>query len=219
MRVSIVLEQRFVHLPDGRAYDNGQATYLHWQRYLGQFEEVQVVGRSQPVTEVPPGYRPVDGPGVRFWPVPYYQGPLGLARRLEPVLSSLQRALEAQDTVVVRLSGVLGHLAAELRLAQGRPFSAEIINDPYQGFASGGHQTGVGRVTQPLFRTALTRLTQRHTRRAAATQYVTREALQRRYPPAGPVSVCRTCICRQGPSCPGRVRIPGRHAGRSWSAR
>ena len=179
MRVSVVLEQRFIHTADGATYDNGHATYAHWQRYLSTFEEVQVVGRSQQVASVPPGYRRVDGPGVKVLQVPYYQGPLGLLRRLPAVLRTLRRGLEPEDAVIVRLSGLLGHLAAGLRQSQGRPFAAEVVNDPYMGYGPDGTRHPL----RPLFRALLTGLTQLQCRQAGAVQYVTREALQRRYPP------------------------------------
>ncbi|EYB69485.1 glycosyl transferase group 1 [Deinococcus phoenicis] len=179
MRVSIVLEQRFIHTPDGATYDDGHATYPLWQRYLDVFEEVQIVGRSQAVAEVPPGYRRVDGPGVRVMHVPFYQGPGGLLRRLPRVAATLRRALEPQGAVIVRLSGVLAHLAAGLRWMQGRPFAAEVINDPHLGFGGEGVQHPLRR----LFRWALTTLTRVQCRQAAAVQYVTRSALQRKYPP------------------------------------
>ncbi|WP_261665152.1 glycosyltransferase [Deinococcus sp. Marseille-Q6407] len=179
MRVSIVLEQRFLHTPDGATYDNGHATAAHWQRYLATFEEVQVVGRSQLVSAVPPGYRRVDAPGVTVLHVPSYQGPVGLLRRLPAVVRTLQRGIEPEDAVIVRLSGLLGHLAAALRQAQHRPFAAEVINDPYMGYGPAGTQHPL----RPLFRVVLTGLTQRQCRQAGAVQYVTREALQRRYPP------------------------------------
>lgn len=179
MRVSIVLEQRFIHTADGATYDNGHATYALWRRYLSAFEEVQVVGRSALVTRVPPGYRRVDGPGVRVMQVPFYQGPGGLLRRLGPVVRTLHRTLEPGEAVIVRLSGVLGHLAAGLRQAQGRAFAVEIINDPDLGLA----QEGMQHPWRRLFRWLLTTLTRAQCRTATAVQYVTREALQRKYPP------------------------------------
>lgn len=184
MRVCIVLEHRFVHTPDGATYDNGQATYVHFQRYLGAFEEVQVVARSQPLARPRPGDRRVDGPGVRVAHVPYYEGPGGLLRRLGAVLGTLARVLEPEDAVIVRLGGVLGHLAAGLRAVQGRAYAAEVVNDPFLGFAPGPGRQGRLR---PLFRALMTALTWGQVRRAAAVQYVTRETLQRRYPPGAGV--------------------------------
>lgn len=179
MRISVVLEQRFIHTPDGATFDNGHATYAHWQRYLATFEEVQVVGRSQLVAEVPTGYRRVDGTGVSVLHVPYYQGPLGLLRKWWPVTRSLLRGIPAEEAVIVRLSGVLGHLAAALRSARQQPFAVEVVNDPFMGYGPDGTRHPL----RPVFRWLLTTLTRLHCRQALAVQYVTRSALQRRYPP------------------------------------
>ena len=178
MRLSVVLEQRFIHTADGATFDNGHATYAHWQRYLNTFEEVQVVGRSQLVQVVPDGYRRVDGPAVTVLHVPYYQGPVGLLKRLPQVSAALLRGLEPQEAVIVRLSGVLGHLAAGLRYWQRQPFAVEVVNDPFMGYGPDGTQHPL----RPVFRWVLTNLTRWQCRQAVAVQYVTRQALQRLYP-------------------------------------
>lgn len=178
-RVSIVLEQRFIHTRDGETFDNGQATYAHWKRYLAAFEEVQVVGRSTLVDRVPEGYRPVQGPGVRVLHVPFYQGPVGLLRRLPAVTATLQRGVPPEDAVIVRLSGVLGHLAAGLRQLARQPFAVEVVNDPFMGYGPDGTRQPL----RPLFRPLLTILTRLQCKQAVAVQYVTRQALQQRYPP------------------------------------
>lgn len=178
MRVSVVLEQRFIHTADGATYDNGPATYAHWRRYLNVFEEVQVVGRSQLVREVPAGYVRVDGPAVSVLHVPYYQGPVGFLRRLPEVARTLQRGIEREEAVIVRLAGVLEHFVAELCRWRGQPFAVEVINDPYDGYGPDGTQHPL----RPLFRAMLTGLTRKHSQQAGAVQYVTRSALQKRYP-------------------------------------
>ena len=178
LRVSIVLEQRFIHTADGATFDDAHATYAHWQRYLSTFEEVQVVGRSQLVQEVPPGYRRVDGPGVTVLPVPFYQGPLGLLRRWPQVSRALLRGIEPQDAVIVRLAGLLGHLAGSLRFWQRQPFAVEVVNDPYEVYGPGSMHHPL----RPVFQQGLTALTRWQCRKAVAVQYVTRQALQRRYP-------------------------------------
>ncbi|KEF34681.1 hypothetical protein RDMS_05525 [Deinococcus sp. RL] len=213
MRVCIVLEHRFIHTPDGATYDNGQATYAHFQRYLSAFEEVQVVARSQLVARPRPGDRRVDGPGVRVAHVPFYEGPGGLLRRLGPVLRTLGRALGPEDAVIVRLGGVLGHLAAGVRAAQGRPYAAEVVNDPFLGFAPG---PGRRSPLRPLFRALMTALTWGQVRGAAAVQYVTRGALQRRYPPGKGVPAFGVSDVHLPPEAfadaPRPFRGPARHA-------
>lgn len=179
MRVNLILEQRFFHTADGAAYANAQATYHHWLRYLAVFEEVRVIARSELVAAPPSGYQPLDGPGIRFLPVPPYQGPFGLLRRLPAVLRQLAE-IRDEEAVIVQLSGLLGHLTAGQRSLRRRPFGVMVVNDPYLGYAP--HGSGPRRALQGLIRTTLTALTRGQCRQAAAVQYVTRSALQRRYP-------------------------------------
>lgn len=179
MRVNLILEQRFFHTADGAAYASAQATYHHWLRYLAVFEEVRVIARSEQVDSPPAGYQRLDGPGVQFLPVPPYQGPLGLLRQLPAVLRQL-RHIQDDEAVIVQLSGLLSHLTAEWRSWRGRPYGVMVVNDPYLGYAP--HGAGARRAFHQIIRTALTALTRRQVRRAAVTQYVTRTALQRRYP-------------------------------------
>lgn len=179
MRLNLILEQRFFHSPSGEAYANAQATYPHWLRYLAVFEEVRVIARSELVASPPAGYQRLDGPGVTFLPVPPYQGPLGLLRQLPAVRRQLGQ-IGDDEAVIVQLSGLLGHLTAGWRALRRRPYGVMVVNDPYLGYAP--HGAGARRVAHQLIRTVLTALTRRQVWGAAATQYVTRTALQRRYP-------------------------------------
>lgn len=179
MRVSIVQEQRFIHLAGGATFNDGSSTYSLWQRYLSHFEEVQIVGRSQLVQEVPAGYRRVDGPGVSVFHLPDFHGPGAFVRRLFPVAWTLRRAFEPQEAVILRVAGTLASLSAPLLKLRGQPFAVEVINNPLEVFGGGGVQHPLRRVFGWLF-TALTRW---QCRKASASQYVTRHVLQQQYPP------------------------------------
>lgn len=179
MRVSILQEQRFVHLANGETYDDGHSTYELWQRYLSQFEEVQVVGRSRLVTEVPGGFRRVDGPGVKVFHLPDYHGPEAFLARALPLTSKLRRAFEPREAVILRVSGMLASLSAPLLHRRGQPFAVEVINDPEQVFSPGG-------VSHPLrrfFGWWFTSQTRWQCQQSTASLYVTRRALQASYPP------------------------------------
>ncbi|GGR10681.1 glycosyltransferase [Deinococcus ruber] len=178
MRVSIVLEQRFLHTAGGETYNDGHATYPVWARYLAVFEEVQVVGRSALVEVVPPGYQRVDGPGVRVRHIPSYHGPRELLRRLPAVWWALGHTFEPGEAVILRVSGILANLSAPLLRLRRQPFAVEVINDPYLGFGGESPKSAAQRV----LRWAFTAQARAQCRWAVAAQYVTHAALQRRYP-------------------------------------
>lgn len=179
MRVSILQEQRFVHLSNGATYDDGHSTYELWRRYLSQFEEVQVVGRSRLVEQVPAGYRRVDGPGVKVFHLPDYHGPEAFLGRALPLFLQLRQAFEPQEAVILRVAGMLASLSAPLLHLRGRPFAVEVINDPAQVFGRGG----VRHPLRPVFGWGFTSQTRWQCQRSSANLYVTRHALQAAYPP------------------------------------
>ncbi|MPY68378.1 glycosyltransferase family 4 protein [Deinococcus sp. SDU3-2] len=185
MRVSIVQEQRFIHLANGETYDDGHSTYELWQRYLSHFEEVQVIGRSRLVNVLPPGYRRVDGPGVKVFHLPDYHGPESFVLRVLPLLSRLMQAFEPGEAVILRVSGTLASLSAPLLRWRRQPFAVEVINDPAQVFSRGGVQHPLRR----LFRWGYASQTRWQCRVSSASLYVTRRALQEAYPsrPGTPV--------------------------------
>src|SRR5690606_5240109 len=63
-------------------------------------------------------------------------------------------------------------------LEKGRPFGAEIVADPYDVFAPGS----VRHPLRPYLRQTVPGELRRHCATACAAAYVTKEALQRRYP-------------------------------------
>lgn len=180
MRVAIVLEQRFVHTRGGEAYTDSPLIYAVWTRYLEVFEEVLVVGRSREVDAPPDGWKRVDGPGVRLAPLPYFLGPLGFARRAGAVTRAVANAIEPTDAVILRAAGTLATVAEGVLRARGQRFAVEAVSDPETVFGAGAVQHPLGRAFRRLFADALAR----QCRSAVAVQYVTREALQRRYPAA-----------------------------------
>jgi glycosyltransferase involved in cell wall biosynthesis len=78
----------------------------------------------------------------------------------------------------MRLSCFLGSVVWR-ELEKGRPFGAEVVADPYQSFAPGAFH----HPARPFFRWWIPRDLRNQCATACAASYVTREALQRRYPP------------------------------------
>jgi glycosyltransferase involved in cell wall biosynthesis len=176
----LAVEARFVRSPDGTVHSPPELDDGFWDRYLAVFETITVVARIGDAGEPPAGARPVPAGVVRFVAVPHYVGPVQYAGRFLGVRRAVRRAArEIAGAVIVRLPGIVGsHLARAARTV-GRPYAVEMVGDPWESLSvvPGG----------PLFRfplrTALALRTRRDCRRASVAAYVTRAALQRRYPP------------------------------------
>jgi glycosyltransferase involved in cell wall biosynthesis len=183
MKVLVPLEVRFQRTPDGACWSPAMA-YPFWQRYLAVFDGVRALARVRDCAQAPPDWKRVDGPGVRVAAVPYYVGPAGYLASRGRVIAAVRDALQGRDAVIMRVGSQVAACAEPFLRRARRPFAVEVVGDPHAMFSAGS-------VRHPLrvfFRWWFTRQLQRQCRDACAAAYVTRAALQRRYPP-GPATI------------------------------
>jgi len=181
MDLIVALEQRFARTPDGAAWTTaGVNNRQSWSRYLGVFQRVRLLARVQDVGERSPQWLRADGDGVELLGVPYYIGPAEYLRRFLDVERAVRAGLAAhpRDAVILRVPGTIGTVAGRALRATARPFAVEVIGDPHDVFAPGASDHPL----RALIRWNATANLRRLCAEAAASLYVTREALQRRYP-------------------------------------
>ena len=183
MRLLVALEQRFLRAPDGNIYTPTPARYAFWRQYLHSFEEIVVLARVGETAELRPAAQLAHGPGVSFWGLPNYCGPIECLRSLPRLYSEIRTAVAACDAYILRLPGTIGDVAAHEIRRLGREYAVQVLGDPWQVFSPGAVRTPL----RPLYRRLLSATLRHNCRQAAAVSYVTRQALQRRYP-AGPGS-------------------------------
>ena len=186
MRLVITSEFRFSLAPDGSVWTKVSYDYSFWQRYLTAFDSVRIAGRASPDPEIDGRYKLVTGPQVDFWKLPFYAGPGQFLRRREAVRGSLLSALKQDDALLCRVGSLLADELLPTLWKTGRPYGLEVVGDPYEAMGPGA----IRHPLRPLFRAWATRSLKRQCSRAVAVAYVTREALQRRYPcPAHSVDI------------------------------
>jgi phosphatidylinositol alpha-1,6-mannosyltransferase len=176
-RIGVVLEERFKRLPDDRLFSPSGFGADFWSRYSAVFGPVRIIARIEPCTSADPSWAPVPAPVLgQIHP---FLGPAGLMHALPHVLRSFHVATRDLDGLIVRAPGTLALLAAQALRRRPRPFAVELVGDPVDVFGA-----GIG----GWFGLVLQRIFARNTRwlcaHASAVSYVTRETLQRRYPPA-----------------------------------
>lgn len=179
MRVVVVLEHRFYQAPDGTYWTRSVFPYEFWQRYLQVFDVVRVVARAMPVDSIKDQWQRASGPGVEFWPVPYYQGPKQYLLKAAGVKKAVQSAYLPDAAVIMRVPSRLGSLLYPSMRKHRHPYAVEVVADPWDAFAPGTFHHPL----LPFFRWMGWRHLRRHCRYAAAAAYVTQNALQNRYPP------------------------------------
>ncbi|MGQ9592751.1 MAG: glycosyltransferase family 4 protein [Planctomycetota bacterium] len=178
MMVTVILEHRFVRTPDGVIWTQTAFPRSVWERYLDVFDEVRVCARVKEAKRAP-GAR-ADGPGIGFFPVPHYIGPLGFARRFSAVRRDVRKALIEASAVILRVPSWLATIGRTVLRNERRPYALEVVGDPWDVFSP----KAVRHPLRPFFRRLFAWQLRAACRQACAVAYVTREALQRRYPPS-----------------------------------
>jgi len=173
-------EMHFVRCPDGRVYSTAVASYPWWKDYLEVFDEVLVVSRVKTVAEMYPPETLAEGPGISFEPLPDFRGPEDYLRNSAAVHRIMRDAVRRCDAYMFRVPGTIGYLGAKELLRAGKPYSLEVVGDPYDVFTAGS----VKHPLRAFFRQWHTRNLRHYCAAAAATMYVTERALQKRYPPS-----------------------------------
>lgn len=178
MNVVVTTEQHFERTPDGGIWTPG--SFSVWARYLDVFDSLRIVARVRNVAVPPPGFRPVNRGNITFTSIPDYLGPEQYLLRSFSVVAATAKAVQNCDAVVLRVPGRIGTCVERHLRKRRQPYGVEVVGDPYDFFAPGG----VEHPLRPLFRFWFAHNLRRQCGASCAAAYVTKYALQRRYPPA-----------------------------------
>ncbi len=178
MKVIIPLEHRFNRTPDGRVWTQTTFAYTFWLRYLKVFDRVCVVARIRDVPTVPADWQQADGELVSFAAVPNYLGPWQYLLKARQVKQVVYNAVGDSDAIILRVPSQLCNDLAPLLERDNHPFAVEVVADPYDAFAPGS----IDHPLRPFFRWLTPRKLRHLCANAFAGLYVTKFALQQRYP-------------------------------------
>ena len=178
MNVVVTLEHRFDRTPDGRVWTQTTFPYSFWTRYLEVFDSVRVVARVRDVPNVPSDWKEANGKEVSFAAVPYYIGPWEYLLKAWQVRQSVRNVVNANDAVILRVASTITSPIQSMLRKTGRPYAVEVVADPYDVFAPGS----VKHPLRSFFRWSYPRRLRLDCKEAAAAAYVTKHALQQRYP-------------------------------------
>lgn len=152
-----------------------------WERYLEVFDRVRVVARAARVEHRPEGWQPVTGKNILFQAVPDFHGPWQCLKQYPSIRAAIHSAAPARGAVILRVGSLIANILED-ELSQRRyPYALEVVGDPYEVFSPGV----VDHPLRPFFQWHFSRRLRRQCRRAIAVAYVTKRALQQRYPTRG----------------------------------
>ena len=178
MNVVVTLEYRFDRTPDGKVWTQTTFPYSFWMRYLQVFDSVRVVARVQDVPNVPSDWKEANGEGVSFAAIPYYIGPWQYLLKSRQVNQVARNSVGPDDAVIFRLGSQIASCIQPMLFRTGHPYSVEVVADPYDVFAPGA----IKHPLRPFLRWSSPPNLRRQCRDAMAAAYVTKHALQQRYP-------------------------------------
>lgn len=149
-----------------------------WERYLEVFDAVRIVARATRVERPLEDWMPVTGKDILFHAVPDFHGPWQCLKRYPAVCAAVRSAVPARGAVILRVGSQIANILESHLSHRGRPYALEVVGDPYEVFAPGV----VDHPLRPFFRWHFSRRLRRQCLHAIGVAYVTKRALQRRYP-------------------------------------
>lgn len=179
MKLLIATEVHFYLRDTGATYADGPVRYSAWANYLEVFDQVTVLARVAKSEHAWPEEARTDGPSVSFCALPDYRGPWQFLRMLPRLKARVRQAVAHCDACILRVPGLVGRVAWRELARVGKPYAVEVVGDPWDALGPGTWPS----LFRPVFRRAGVQDLKAMCRGAMAAHYVTRYALQRRYPP------------------------------------
>lgn len=176
MRVIYFSEYHFFKTPDGQIWTRGLHNYFWWQRFTNVFSSVLVVARVKKTESVPGYFQKASGENVAFHCLPDYFGPWRFFINRPEIDRRLSRIPFFGSAVIFRIPAIISPQFKKFLATY--PYAVSLVGDPQDVFAK-----GVSRhVLQPLIRYYLVESTRNLCQDSSIISYVTKKALQKRYP-------------------------------------
>jgi glycosyltransferase involved in cell wall biosynthesis len=176
--VTVTLEARYTITPDGSVWSQFGMAQKFWERYLEVFDSVRIVARASHVEQVPKGWLPVTGRNILFHPIPDFLGPWQCLKQYPAIRAAILSATPARGAVILRVGSQIANIIERRLFQTEHPYALEVVGDPYEVFAPGV----VDHPLRPFLRWYFSSHLRQQCHRAAAVAYVTKHALQKRYP-------------------------------------
>lgn len=177
MKLYFVTEGRFLKV-DGKYYTEGSFTDKMWERYLSVFDDVVIVARVKTSNQgdLENKFRS-DGPRISFLELPYYIGLSQFVKQRNKIIRIMNESFNSGNAYIFRVPGLLGGLASKILNKKKIPYGVEVVGDPFDVFNGKG-------IKQKFLQKTGVRWLKQIVKGASAALYVTKSALQTRYPVA-----------------------------------
>ncbi|WP_373543086.1 glycosyltransferase family 4 protein [Chamaesiphon sp.] len=174
----------FYRTPDGRVHTQSVANYdEYWTIPRQSFDQLIIMTRLQEIAKIDDSWRPADGDGVVFRTVPFYKGPYQYLAQSKTIRNTIQASLEECDVLLCNGPGTLSAVGIDVANQLKKLYALDVLADPYDVYAPGA----MTHPLRPYLRWRQPRQLRKWCQDACAVNYVTKQALQRRYPASADV--------------------------------
>jgi glycosyltransferase involved in cell wall biosynthesis len=179
MELCLTLDHHFLQTPDDRVWTVTQGHYSFYSEYLDVFDRVRVIARGFRVPRAQSNFLAVEGPGVDFFPVSSYKGPVQYIARYNSIHRSLRTAVPLGSAVIFRAPSQVANSVERSIRYRRHPYALDVVADPYDVLSPAANPHALA----PIARLYFTLNLKEQAKRAVAVSYVTQSYLQKRYPP------------------------------------
>lgn len=178
MRVLVVVDGHLVRTPDGKVWSAKIYNYNFFSRYLSVFEKVKIATRINNVDNNDGYPNLCSGEGIEFFDVDEFRGPKEYARKYLSIKKKIKKSFLDCDCAIFRIPSTIGYQFYSEFKKTNKPYAVEVVVDPWDFAAPGMLNTPL----RPLIRIIWTTKLKRICKKANGVSYVTKVALQNRYP-------------------------------------
>ncbi len=207
MKLALTTNGRIYKTNKGEYYTPIVYGYSFFERYLRVFPSVRLIAHVEIIpSENATGMLRVDGPGLEVFEVPFTHGKIDYLNKYQIISKLTVQALCECDACILRIPDQLGFQVFNSARKAHLPIGVEITSNSWEFFEKGSYNSPF----RPMLRLFWDVQQKRVCRLADATSYVTKCAIQKRYPPSNhPNTFTTSCSSVDIGKCVARQRLFG----------
>lgn len=178
MKVLVVVDGHLGRTPDGRVWSQRIYNYDFFARYLSAFDYVRVAIRIHEIQTSEEYPNLCSGDRIEFTAIEEFKGPKEYITKYVKIQRSISAFFEGCDCAIFRIPSTVGYQFWKAYRKTNKPYSVEVVVDPWDFAAPGMLKTPL----RPFIRWMWTADLKKACLEANGVSYVTKYALQSRYP-------------------------------------
>ena len=178
-KLLVVDEHHYYRDDQNQVWIPSQNDSTFWDRYLEVFDSIKVVARIKKVSQRPKGMILSSKDGVEFYDILDYTGPYEYAKNILKIRKQLKDVYSDCSHAIFRIPSELSFNIFKGYYKSNKPFAVEVLIDPWDALSPKVTRS----IVRPYVRLRWFHWTKKLCKLANGTAYVTKYALQKRYPP------------------------------------